>query len=122
MKHREGFNSATNDWEFFELEVSESGSKIKVRGVTDVVKSVRRQLLRLPCRRQTGVGSHLRAGPWLRTAANSESAHGGDPEGRPALQAGRHDSRGSWREQGFRRLTEAAAKLGRESHRARLMA
>ena len=37
VKHREGFSPATNDWEFFELEVSASSSKIKVRGVTEVV-------------------------------------------------------------------------------------
>ena len=37
VKHREGFNPATNDWEFFELEVSARASKIKVRGVTEVV-------------------------------------------------------------------------------------
>jgi hypothetical protein len=37
VKHREGFNPVTNDWEFFELTVSDAGSKIKVRGVTEVV-------------------------------------------------------------------------------------
>lgn len=37
IKHREGWNKATNDWEFFELNVSDAGSKIKVRGVTEVV-------------------------------------------------------------------------------------
>lgn len=37
VKHREGWNKATNDWEFFELNVSDAGSKIKVRGVTEVV-------------------------------------------------------------------------------------
>lgn len=37
VKHEEGFSPATNDWEFFELSVSDAGSKIKVRGVTEVV-------------------------------------------------------------------------------------
>jgi hypothetical protein len=37
VKHKEGFSPATNDWEFFELSVSETGSKIKTRGVTEVV-------------------------------------------------------------------------------------
>src|SRR5262245_50925265 len=37
VKHKEGWNAATKDWEFFELEVSPAGSKIKVRGTTDVV-------------------------------------------------------------------------------------
>jgi len=37
IKHKPGFNSLTNDWEFFELTVSDAGSKIKVRGATEVV-------------------------------------------------------------------------------------
>ncbi len=37
VKHREGWNPTTNDWEFFELDVSSAGSKIRVRGVTEVV-------------------------------------------------------------------------------------
>ena len=37
VKHNEGFNSATNDWEFFELEVSAEGSKIGKRGFVDVI-------------------------------------------------------------------------------------
>lgn len=37
IKHHEGWNTKTNDWEFFELDVSEEGSKIKVRGTTQVV-------------------------------------------------------------------------------------
>lgn len=37
IKHREGWNETTNDWEFFELTVSEEGSEIAVRGTTEVV-------------------------------------------------------------------------------------
>ena len=37
IKHHKGWNTITNDWEFFELDVSEEGSKIKVRGTTQVV-------------------------------------------------------------------------------------
>jgi hypothetical protein len=37
IKHHPGWNAATNDWEFFELDVSEQGTKIKVRGTTQVV-------------------------------------------------------------------------------------
>jgi len=37
VKHREGWNPATKDWEFFELTTSDAGSKIKVRGATEVV-------------------------------------------------------------------------------------
>jgi len=36
VKHELGFSPATGDWEFFELEVSESGSKIRTRGFSDV--------------------------------------------------------------------------------------
>ena len=37
IKHHQGWSPITNDWEFFELEVSEDGSKIKVRGTTQVI-------------------------------------------------------------------------------------
>ncbi len=37
VKHEAGWNKSTNDWEFFELNVTDAGSKIKVRGVTEVV-------------------------------------------------------------------------------------
>ncbi len=37
IKHHKGWNTKTSDWEFFELDVSEEGSKIKVRGTTQVV-------------------------------------------------------------------------------------
>jgi hypothetical protein len=37
VKHPPGFDAKTNDWEFFELDVQPVGSKIRVRGSTDVV-------------------------------------------------------------------------------------
>lgn len=37
VKHKEGWNPATKDWEFFELTVSDAGSQIKVRGATEAV-------------------------------------------------------------------------------------
>jgi hypothetical protein len=37
VKHQPGWNPETNDWEFFQLEVSKEGSKIKVKGTTDVI-------------------------------------------------------------------------------------
>ncbi|TXS95203.1 hypothetical protein FV139_04695 [Parahaliea maris] len=37
VKRETGFSPATNDWEFFELEVSPEGSKITARGFVDVV-------------------------------------------------------------------------------------
>jgi mono/diheme cytochrome c family protein len=36
VKRHEGFNPATNDWEFFFLSVSPEGTDIEVRGVEDV--------------------------------------------------------------------------------------
>jgi hypothetical protein len=37
VKHNPGWNPETNDWEFIELNVSEAGSEINVRGTTEVV-------------------------------------------------------------------------------------
>ena len=37
VKHRPGWNAATQDWEFFELDVSPAGSAIRTRGFVDVV-------------------------------------------------------------------------------------
>jgi hypothetical protein len=37
VKRERGFNAATHDWEFFELDVSPSGSTIRTRGFVEVV-------------------------------------------------------------------------------------
>lgn len=37
VKHGPGYNAATRDWEFFELDVSAEGSSIRNRGFVDVV-------------------------------------------------------------------------------------
>lgn len=37
VKHGDGWNAATRDWEFFELDVSEDGSSIRNRGFVDVI-------------------------------------------------------------------------------------
>lgn len=37
VKHQPGYNAATNDWEFFELDVQPGMTKIRVRGATEVV-------------------------------------------------------------------------------------
>jgi hypothetical protein len=37
IKHGKGWNAATRDWEFFELDVSAEGSTIINRGFTDVI-------------------------------------------------------------------------------------
>jgi hypothetical protein len=36
VKREQGFSAATGDWEFFELEVSDTGSKIRTRGFAEV--------------------------------------------------------------------------------------
>lgn len=37
VKQPQGFNAATKDWEFFELDVAKDGSKIRKRGFAEVV-------------------------------------------------------------------------------------
>jgi len=37
LKHQQGWNPETNDWEFIELTVSDAGSAIKSRGTTEVI-------------------------------------------------------------------------------------
>ena len=37
VKREKGFNPATRDWEFFELDVSKTGTEIRKRGFADVV-------------------------------------------------------------------------------------
>ena len=37
VKHGKGWNAATRDWEFFELDVSSAGSSIRNRGFVDVI-------------------------------------------------------------------------------------
>ena len=37
VKRAKGFNTATRDWEFFELDVSKAGTTIRKRGFADVV-------------------------------------------------------------------------------------
>ena len=37
VKHGPGWNAATRDWEFFELDVTADGSSIRNRGFTDVI-------------------------------------------------------------------------------------
>jgi hypothetical protein len=39
VKRRVGFSAQTNDWEFFALSVSSSGTTINTRGTTDVVNA-----------------------------------------------------------------------------------
>ena len=67
IKHREGFNPVTNDWEFFELTVSDTGSKIKVRGVTEVVNRFGGNCF----------GCHVKAKPEFDLVC--EQGHGCDP-------------------------------------------
>lgn len=67
VKQPEGTSPATNDWEFFELNVSEAGSEIAVRGFTDVVNRFGGNCL----------GCHIKAEPQWDMIC--ETGHGCDP-------------------------------------------
>jgi len=67
VKHPEGFSTATNDWEFFELDVSPAGSKIRKRGFVDVVNRFGGNCF----------GCHIKAKPQFDLVC--ESTHGCDP-------------------------------------------
>jgi len=67
VKHRKGFSAATNDWEFFELDVSAEGSKIRKRGFVDVVNRFGGNCF----------GCHIKAQPQFDLVC--ESTHGCDP-------------------------------------------
>ena len=69
VKHHEGWNAATRDWEFFELEVSEDGSSILNRGFVDVVNSAGGNCF----------GCHVKAKPQWDLIC--EKDHGCDPVG-----------------------------------------
>jgi hypothetical protein len=67
VKRRAGFSPATNDWEFFSLGVSSSGTTISKRGTTDVVNAFGGNCL----------GCHMKAMPqWDFVCATT---HGCDP-------------------------------------------
>lgn len=67
VKHPAGFSPATNDWEFFELDVSPEGSKIRKRGFADVVNRFGGNCL----------GCHIKAEPkWDMIC---KTGHGCDP-------------------------------------------
>lgn len=67
VKQPEGTSPATNDWEFFELNVSAQGSEIAVRGFTDVVNRFGGNCL----------GCHIKAEPQWDMIC--ETGHGCDP-------------------------------------------
>jgi hypothetical protein len=56
VKRDKGFNAATRDWEFFELEVSKEGTQIRKRGSNRHRQSIRRELLWMPHRRPSSSG------------------------------------------------------------------
>jgi hypothetical protein len=67
VKHGEGFSPATKDWEFFELDVSPEGSKIRKRGFVDVVNRFGGNCF----------ACHIQPKPqWYLVG---ETGHGGDP-------------------------------------------
>src|SRR5262249_17651701 len=68
VKRDNGFNAATHDWEFFELDVSKDGTQIRKRGTVDVVNRFWRELLWLSRCSCCAVGSRVRNWPRLRSA------------------------------------------------------
>lgn len=69
VKHHRGWNAATRDWEFFELDVSADGSSILNRGFVDVVNSSGGNCF----------GCHVKAKPQWDLIC--EKDHGCDPVG-----------------------------------------
>lgn len=67
VKHQPGFNAATRDWEFFELDVSAEGSSIRNRGFVDVVNKFGGNCF----------GCHIKARPEFDLIC--EQDHGCDP-------------------------------------------
>ena len=67
VKHPRGFNAATRDWEFFELDVSAEGSSIRNRGFVDVVNKFGGNCF----------GCHIKAEPQFDLIC--EQDHGCDP-------------------------------------------
>lgn len=67
VKHRPGWNAATRDWEFFELDVSAEGSTVRNRGFADVVNKFGGNCF----------GCHIKAEPKYDLIC--EQGHGCDP-------------------------------------------
>lgn len=67
VKHPEGFNAATKDWEFFELDISSEGTNIRKRGFVDVVNKFGGNCF----------GCHIQAKPEFDLIC--ENSHGCDP-------------------------------------------
>ncbi len=67
VKHPKGFSAATNDWEFFELEISKTGTAIKTRGFANIVNRFGGNCL----------GCHMKAKPQWDLIC--ETTHGCDP-------------------------------------------
>lgn len=67
VKHRPGWNAATRDWEFFELDVSADGSTVRNRGFADVVNKFGGNCF----------GCHIKAEPKYDLIC--EQGHGCDP-------------------------------------------
>ena len=76
VKRAAGFDPATNDWEFFTLEVSAQGTDHRHPGRRRGDQPLRgQQLRRLPPESRAQVGLRLRAGPWLRAAPDRRRRH-----------------------------------------------
>ena len=67
VKREKGYNATTKDWEFFELDVSDKGSEIRVRGAFEVVNKFGGNCF----------GCHIKAKPEWDMICEQE--HGCDP-------------------------------------------
>jgi hypothetical protein len=67
VKHAPGYNAATKDWEFIELDVSDKGSSIRAQGFVDVVNRFGGNCF----------GCHVKANPGRDMIC--EQGHGCDP-------------------------------------------
>ena len=67
VKHAPGYNAATKDWEFIELDVSDKGSSIRAQGFVDVVNRFGGNCF----------GCHMKANPGRDMIC--EQDHGCDP-------------------------------------------
>jgi hypothetical protein len=93
VKQDGGFNAATHDWEFFELDVSKDGTKISQTRDDRCGQSVWRELLWLSRFSRCAMGSRVRNRSRLRPAPgytrdDSRAAKNGSPLRQPQHQPG----------------------------------
>ena len=88
VKRAPGFDPASNDWEFFTLDVSPEGTTIVDRGGSDIVSPFSGAPCELPQPDRAPVRLRVRGRPRLRPAALRRRRHRGHPAGRSAADGG----------------------------------